>query len=173
MNVNVNVNENKNKNKNKNKNGNKKIKCALYTLLFRLTPLDAWRVSLMDRHFSQCPRCSQATPADEDVKQLPVSLKDAQTLPPLWPRLHLEPSHPKPSRHPKHPWRWTYAAITASLLLLLLLVPFNDNRENPEAGETGQVVVRSVKIGSKAAKYYVFHSKNPDKLIVWAQPQTN
>ncbi len=156
------------------------LKCTFYKLLFRLAPLDAWKVFVMDRHFSKCSRCGEESLSSEEVKELPVSLQEAEELPRLWPRLRGKLG--KTDTYSKRKWQWVYAtAAAAALLLLVFLLPFSKKNQGVngygtgpgDVEETEQVKVRSVKIGSKAARYYVFHSNNPDKLIVWAQARKN
>ena len=33
--------------------------CKLYKFLFRVLPINTWKVRLMDKHFSLCPRCEE------------------------------------------------------------------------------------------------------------------
>lgn len=119
------------------------------------------------------------TMPDREIQRMLVSHRDAEELPSLWPGVRqkleteMDPelaSAPLPAEVYRKRWRWAplTAALGAALLLLLVLFPFNREDEQPVPGDE-QVVVHSVKIGSKAARYYVFQSDNPDRLIVWAQ----
>ena len=161
-------------------------KCKLYKFLFRVLPLNAWQVRLMDKHFAICPRCREEKETDEGVKELLVSLEDSNALPAVWQRLQgkiQEEETVKPVPKPKkglsifHKWQW--AAVGVALLLMILLLPFSltFDKEPIDTSGTGemeekedeQVVVESVKIDSHAAKIYFFNSKDPNKLIVWVK----
>jgi hypothetical protein len=168
------------------------IKCTIYKLLFRVVPLDNWRVFLMERHFFDCPLCKEELLQEEEIKPLVVSLNDAGTLPQAWPSLQrkLEKGEPVPAAQTvidlqrsisKRRRRLVYAVSAAIVLLVLIFAPSGDEihilNRSESGGEpnrkTEQIVVRSVKIGSKDARYFIFHSKDPDKLIVWTEAKKN
>ncbi len=164
------------------------MRCKLYKFLFRVLPINTWKVRLMDKHFSICPRCgdkAEEAAAGEKIKALLVSLEDSKALPDVWPRLQRkiqeeETGKPVPKRKKGllvfHRWQWAAAAV---LLLIMVLLPllFSPGKRSaavPEIGTTEekeeeQVVVESVKINSRAAKIIYFNSKDPDKLIVWVK----
>lgn len=166
----------------------KRLKCNLYKFLFRVLPIHAWQVFLMDKHLSKCSHCREEVAADDRVRELLVSPEKAKTLPVIWPYVHkhMEDTGDAQTKEPgpKQEWRlailpgWQWKAAAVGLLLLLVIVffPFSFEKKQSSA-ETHQVgieaedrvVVKSVKIGSKAAKFYFFESKDPDKVIVWAE----
>ena len=147
-----------------------KIKCKVYDLLFRAIPIKAWQAFLIGKHFSRCPHCREEIEIDDQIKELVVSLEEAQNLPPLWPPVQWKlqrQEYPSRSFFPR--WRWAAAAASMILLLLIFFFPFSSLKKQLEEPEEAQIMVQSVKIGSKAAKYYIFQSEDPDKLIVWTQ----
>jgi hypothetical protein len=180
----------------------KNLKCKSYKFLFRVLPVNAWQAYIIDKHFALCPQCMAEAGADTEVDALLVSPENTRSLPPLWdgirreledvdsvdsvdsgnsqdPRQAVRQSREKKKAFPiLHRWQWAAAGV--ALLLLLLIMPFTTEKRgipDPGPGVTGveaeQVVVQSVMIGSKAAKYYVFSSDNPDKIIVWAQKKND
>jgi hypothetical protein len=170
-------------------NSKKTVICTYYKWLFRLLPVNAPRVWIMDRHFSRCPHCLGQAADDGAVRKLWISPTEAQNLPPVWLSIRDklaggEPMHAAawkktfvpPARRPR--WRLASAAAAAAALLLsILFLSLPGDKKTPgmsaraQTAADGQVAVKSVKIGGEAARYYVFHSDNPDKLIVWAQKQ--
>lgn len=167
------------------------MKCTLYKFLFRVLPVNAWKVFIMDTHFARCPYCREEVEADETTKQLLVSLQEAQTLPTVWPsvRSEIEMEKEKTGEVKARPakvltinrWQWAAAVgMVTAVLLLLIFFPFSPGEKSldssgfkqKELGTANQVVIKSVKIGSEAAKFYVFQSEDPDKLIVWAQKKS-
>lgn len=167
------------------------MKCTLYKLLFRVLPVNAWKVFIMDTHFARCPYCREEVEADEIAKQLLVSLQEAQTLPTVWPSVRSEIEMEKEkTREVKvktakvltiNRWQWAAAVgMVTAVLLLLIFFPFSPGEKSLDSSEfkqneldtANQVVIKSVKIGSEAAKFYVFQSEDPDKLIVWAQKKS-
>ena len=165
----------------------KRLKCNLYRFLFRLLPIHAWQVFLMDKHFSVCSHCRQEVAADDQVRELLISPEKAKTLPGIWPYVHkhMEDTGDSQTREPGQRrkwgpailpgWQWKAAAVGLLLLLVIVFFPFSFEKKQstPAIYQTGieaedRVVVKSVKIGSKAAKFYFFESKDPDKVIVWA-----
>jgi hypothetical protein len=170
---------------------NIKMKCTLYKLLFRVLPVNAWKVHIMDTHFAMCPYCLEEVETDETAKQLLVSLREAQTLPTVWPSVYgeIEKEKEKTGEVKVKPakvltinrWQWAAAVgMVSAVLLLLIFFPFFIGEKSPDSSESkqkeliteNQVVIKSVKIGSEAAKFYVFQSEDPDKLIVWAQKKS-
>jgi hypothetical protein len=166
----------------------KRLKCNLYKFLFRVLPIRGWQVFLMDKHLSVCSLCREEAAADDQVRELLVSPDKAKTLPGIWPYVHkhMEGTGDSQTKEPapKQKWRpailpgWQWKAAAVGLLLLLVIVffPFSFEKKQPgtETHQAGieaedRVVVKSVKIGSKAAKFYFFESKDPDKVIVWAE----
>jgi hypothetical protein len=167
------------------------LKCTLYKFLFRVLPVNAWKVFIMNTHFGRCPYCREKVEADETARQLLVSLQKAQTLPTVWPSVLSEiemekkktgEEKVKPAKEPTiNRWQWAAAVGMATIMLLLLLFfPFSTGEKpsaplefkQKESGTADQVVIKSVKIGSEAGKFYVFHSEDPDKLIIWAQKKS-
>jgi len=165
----------------------KRLKCKLYKFLFRVLPIHAWQVFIMDKHLSVCPHCREGVTADDQVRELLVSPEKAKTLPGLWPYVHthMEETGDSQSREPGQKrkwgpailpgWQWKAAAVGLLLLLVIVFFPFSFEKkqsgsESHQAGIEAEdrVVVKSVKIGSKDAKFYFFESKDPDKVIVWA-----
>jgi hypothetical protein len=166
----------------------KRLKCNLYKFLFRVLPIHAWQVFLMDKHLSVCSHCREEAAADDAVRELPVSPEEAKTLPGIWPYVHkhMEGTGDSQTKElaPKQKWRpailpgwqWKAAAVCLLLLLVFVFFPFSFEKKQPtseiyqaEIEVEDRVVVKSVKIGSKAAKFYFFESKDPDKVIVWAE----
>jgi len=166
----------------------KKLKCKLYKFLFRVLPIRGWQVFLMDKHLAICPYCREEAAADDQVRALLVSPGKAKTLPGIWPYVHkhMEDTGDSQSRElaPKHKWgpailpgwQWKAAAVGLLLLLVIVFFPFSFEKKPSKSGslqaetETeDRVVVKSVKVGSKEAKFYFFESKDPDKVIVWAE----
>ena len=165
--------------------------CKVYTFLYRVIPYPAWQVRLIHKHFSHCPHCQEEMTTDEQLKDLLVSPKEAQSLPEVWPyvnrRLEEPADSPAREREKRMPrkwqwqWRWTTAAVIGVFLVMAVVFhPFSPGKKQPapdtraaRIDSTSRVVVKSVKIGSKAAKYYFFQSKDPDKLIIWAQRSEN
>jgi hypothetical protein len=166
----------------------KRLKCNLYKFLFRVLPIHAWQVFIMDKHLSVCPHCREEAAADDAVRELLVSTEKAKTLPGIWPYVHkhMEDTGDSQTRElaPKHKWgpailpgwQWKAAAVGLLLLLVIVFFPFSfEKKQSPsEINQAGieaedRVVVKSVKIGSKEAKFYFFESKDPNKVIVWAE----
>lgn len=154
------------------------MKCKLYKFLFRVLPIPAWQAFLMEKHLCVCPHCREETAAEDQIKALPVSPGEAKTLPDLWPYVHRHIEEPPRKAKPGIAffpgWQWKTAAVGLLLLLAVVFSPFYlEKKQSPTPGIDGgtpdKVVVKSVKIGSEAAKFYFFESKDPDKLIVWAQ----
>jgi hypothetical protein len=164
------------------------LACKIYKCLFRILPFPAWQAHWLDKHFTGCPYCREEVAAGEQVKELFVSLEDVQPLPGVWPYLnrHMEDTADRNTGVPVPAaktgpgffpgWGWKTAAVGLVLLLMLVSLPFlllkktptrETHQEELKAGD--KVVVKSVKIGSEAAKFYFFQSKDPDKLIVWAE----
>lgn len=163
--------------------------CKLYKFLFRVLPINTWKVRLMDKHFSICLRCgeeAEEAAAGEKIKELLVSLEDSKALPAVWPRLQRkiqeeETGKPVPKRKTGlivfHRWQWAAAATVLLLMMVLLPLLFSPGKKPAAIPGTGtteekveeQVVVESVKINSQAAKIIYFNSKDPDKLIVWVK----
>ena len=167
------------------------MKCKLNKFLFRLLPIPAWQAYLLDKHFSRCPLCREQITTDEQLKELLVSPEKAERLPGLW--LYVNKHMEEPADHPTRKlvperlfkgkinsgifpgWQWKTAVVGLVLALAIVFLPFSLKKNS--TGEThhteingaDQVVVKSVKIGSEAAKFYFFESKDPDKLIVWTQ----
>lgn len=153
--------------------------CKLYKFLFRVVPVNAWKVRIMDNHLSICPECGEQI---GEIKELLVSLEDTKALPDLWPGLQKkipgdetgnrvpEPSHHRPVFH-----KWQWAAAAAILLLMAVLIPLTFGPgAGPDTGTDGEetdnrVVVESVKVNDRAAGIIYFNSKDPDKLIVWVK----
>jgi len=164
------------------------MKCTLYKLLFRVLPVNAWKVFIMDTHFAGCPHCREEVETDETARQAPVSLQEAQALPAVWPSVRGEIEMEKEKTREVRPgkvltinrWQWAAAVgMVTAVVLLLIFFPFSPGekplgssefKQNPDID--GQVVIKSVKIGSEAVKFYVFQSEDPDKLIVWAQKKS-
>ncbi|MGD2085430.1 MAG: hypothetical protein PVH61_04520 [Candidatus Aminicenantes bacterium] len=166
----------------------KRLKCNLYKFLFRLLPIHAWQVFLMDKHLSVCSHCREDAAADDQVRELLVSPGKAKTLPGIWPYVHKHMENTGNS-HTREPgqrrkwslailpgWQWKAAAVGLFLLLVIVFFPFSFEKKQPtskihQAGIDAEdrVVVKSVKIGSRAAKFYFFESKDPNKVIVWAE----
>ena len=171
------------------------IKCKLYKCLFYALPISTWQAFLIDRHFSGCPGCREEAAAGDRVRKMPVSLEATRNLPPLWPSVYKKIQEqdtqrqetavpvPKPGKglflFPFPKWQW--AAVGLLLVMLIFFFPFSPG-EKPviitgagqlEGNGNEQIVVESVKIGSKSAKFYIFQSKDPDKLIVWTQKNEN
>lgn len=166
----------------------KRLKCNLYKFLFRVLPIHAWQVSLMDKHLSVCSHCREDAAADDPVRELLVSPGKAKILPGIWPYVnkHMEDTGDSQTREPGQKrkwgpailpgWQWKAAAVGLVLLLFIVFFPFSfEKKQSPsenyqaEIEAEDRVVVKSVKIGSKAAKFYFFESKDPDKVIVWAE----
>ena len=166
----------------------KRLKCNLYKFLFRVLPIHAWQVFLMDKHLSVCSHCREEVAADVQVRELLVSPEKAKTLPGIWPYVHkhMEDTGASQTREPELKrkwgrailpgWQWKAAAVGLVLLLVFVFFPFSFEKKQStskihQAGIEAEdrVVVKSVKIGSKAAKFYFFESKDPDKVIVWAE----
>lgn len=166
----------------------KRLKCKLYKFLFRLLPIHAWQVFLMDKHFSVCSHCQQEVAANDQVRELLISPQKAKILPGIWPYVHKhmedrgdiqsEKSAPKQKWGLAilAAWRWKAAAVGLLLLLVIVFSPyfFEKKQSTPgisqaEIEAEDRVVVKYVKSGSKAAKFYFFESKDPDKVIVWAE----
>jgi hypothetical protein len=166
----------------------KRLKCNLYKFLFRVLPIRNWQVFIMDKHLSVCPHCREEVTADDQLRELLVSPGKAKTLPGIWPYVHkhMEDTGEAQSREPGQRrkwgrailpgWQWKAAAVGLLLLLFIVFFPFSFEKK-PSTSETHQagieaedrVVVKSVKIGNKDAKFYFFASKDPDKVIVWAE----
>ncbi|MCP5102268.1 MAG: hypothetical protein GY950_02765 [bacterium] len=150
--------------------------CKLYNFLFRVLPVNAWKVRLMDNHLAICPRCGENV---EKIEGLLVSLEDSTALPALWPGLQTkmaedERGRPVPERKLLRPvfHKWQWAAAAAVLVLIAVLIPLSFGPgAGPGNGENGnqQVIVESVKVNSRAADVVYFNSKDPDKLIVWVK----
>jgi hypothetical protein len=167
------------------------MKCTLYKSLFRVLPVNAWKVFIMDTHFAGCPHCREEVETDETARQVPVSLQEAQALPAVWPsvRGEIEKEKEKTGEVKVKPvkvlkinrWQWAAAVgMVTAVVLLLIFFPFSRGEKTLGSSEfkqksdtANQVVIKSVKIGSEAVKFYVFHSEDPDKLIVWAQKKSN
>jgi hypothetical protein len=166
----------------------RRLKCNLYKFLFRVFPIHAWQVFLMDKHLAECSHCREDAAADDRVRGLLVSPEKAKTLPGIWPYVykHMDDTGDSQTKEPvpRQKWRpailpgWKWKAAAVGLLLLLVIVfsPFSfEKKQSPsesyqaEIEAEDRVVVKSVKIGSKAAKFYFFESKDPDKVIVWAE----
>jgi hypothetical protein len=166
----------------------KRLKCNLYKFLFRLLPIHAWQVFIMDKHLSKCSHCREDAAADDRVRELLVSPEKAKTLPGIWPYVHkhMEDRGDSQTKEPMPKqkwslailpgWQWKAAAVGLLLLLVIVFFPFSFEKKqsSAEIHQAGieaedRVVVKSVKIGSKAAKFYFFESKDPDKVIVWAE----
>jgi hypothetical protein len=165
----------------------KKLKCKLYKFLFRVLPIHGWQVFIMDKHLYVCSHCREDAAADDQVRELLVSPKKAKTLPGIWPYVHRHMENREDSLikepAPKRKWslaifpgwQWKAAAVALVLLLVIVFFPFFFEKKQsiskihqPGKEAEDKVVVKSVKIGSKAAKFYFFESKDPDKVIVWA-----
>lgn len=159
--------------------------CKLYNLLFRVLPVNAWRVRLMDKHLSLCPHCGEKTGNTEGtadkgkIKEFLVSLENASALPPLWPGLmekipegekDIPVPKPKSRRLVTLKWQW---AAAAALLVIVLLIPLAFGPgAGPEAGREQmieEVVVESVKAFNHPAGMIYFNSRDPDRLIVWVK----
>jgi len=166
----------------------KKLKCKLYKFLFRLLPIHAWQVFLMDKHLSVCSHCRQEAAADDQVRELLISPEKAKTLPAIWPYVHqhMEDREDIQSKEPAPKkkwgpailpgWQWKAAAVGLVLLLAIVFSPyfFEKKQSTPgpyqaEIEAEDRVVVKSVKTGSEEAKFYFFESKDPNKVIVWAE----
>ena len=166
----------------------KRLKCKLYKFLFRVLPIHGCRVFLMDRHLSVCSYCREEVTADDQVRELLVSPDKAKTLPGVWPYVHkhMEDTGDSPTKEPvpkrkRVPailpgWQWKAAAVGLLLRMVFVFSPlsFEKKQATPGIYQSGieaeeRVVVKSVKTGSKAAKFYFFESKDPDKVIVWAE----
>jgi hypothetical protein len=166
----------------------KKLKCNIYKFLFRLLPIHAWQVFLMDKHLSICSHCRQEAAADDQVRELLISPEKAKTLPGIWSYVnqHMEDRGDSLTKEPGQKrkwgqailpgWQWKAAAVGLLLLLAIVFFPFSFEKKQSDA-KTHQVgieaedrvVVKSVKTGSEAAKFYFFESKDPNKVIVWAE----
>lgn len=166
----------------------KRLKCNLYKFLYRLLPIHAWQVFLMDKHLSVCSHCRQEAAADDQVRELLISPERAKTLPAIWPYVHqhMEDTGDIQSKEPAPKqkwnlailpgWQWKAAAVGLLLLLVIVFFPYFFEKKQSAPGlyqaETeaeDRVVVKSVKTGSEAAKFYFFESKDPNKVIVWAE----
>ena len=166
----------------------KRLKCKLYKFLFRMLPIPDWQVFFMDKHLSICSHCREEAAADDGVRELLASPEKAKTLPGIWPYVHehMEEREDSQSKEqsPKRKWglailpgwQWKAAAVGLFLVLVFVFFPFSFEKEQStseiyqaEIEAEDRVVVKSVKIGSKAAKFYFFESKDPDKVIVWAE----
>lgn len=153
--------------------------CRLYKFLFRVVPVNAWKVRIMDDHLSVCPECSEKI---GNIKGLLVSLEDSKALPALWPGLRKRMSEdetgnriPEPKSHRPVFHKWQWAAAAAVLLLMAVLIPLSFGPgAGPDRGIDGEktddrVVVESVKVNNRPAGIIYFNSKDPDKLIVWVE----
>ena len=113
----------------------KRLKCKLYKFLFRLLPIHAWQVFLMDKHLSVCSHCRQEAAADDQVRELLISPEKAKTLPAIWPYVHqhMEDREDIQSKEPapKKKWGlailpgWQWKAAAVGLVLLLVIVFFS------------------------------------------------
>lgn len=166
-----------------------RLKCNLYKCLFRVLFVPSWRVFLMDKHLNSCPFCGEEVVSDEMAEEMLVTPGKAKKLPGIWTDLHnqLEDSI-TPSANEKslkirwslvffRSWQWKGAAL-GFLLLILAILPFTSGKKQSisrislpenEVGMADKIVLKSIKIGRKDAKYYFFKSKDPDKVIVWAE----
>lgn len=166
----------------------KRLKCKLYKFLFRVLPIRTWQVFLMEKHLVVCSHCREDAAADDPVRWMLVSPEKAKTLPGIWPYVHkhMEDTGDSQTREPGQKrkwgpaifpgWQWKAAAVGLVLLLVIVFFPFSFEKKQStskihQAGIEAEdrVVVKSVKIGSKAAKFYFFESKDPNKVIVWAE----
>ena len=166
----------------------KRLKGKLYKFLYRALPIHAWQVFLMDKHLSVCTHCREEVAADDRVRELLVSPEKAKTLPGIWPYVHkhMEEREDSQTKEPAPKrkwglailpgWQWKAAAVGLILLLVFVFFPFSFEKKQStseihqaEIEAEDRVMVKSVKIGSEAAKFYFFESKDPDKVIVWAE----
>jgi hypothetical protein len=165
----------------------KKMKCKLCQLLFRIVPLPAWQDYLLDKHFSKCSHCRGEVTTDDQVREMLVSPQNTKTLPSIWPYVHKHMDEtgysltgvPGPKKRwitailPG--WQWKVAIVGIFLILVLLLFPFLHEKKSTlniihtGIGAADKVMIKSIKIDSKATKFYFFESKDPDKVIVWAE----
>jgi len=161
-----------------------KIICKLNRFLFNVIPYPKWQAHLLDKHLSQCPQCQARLLPDRQLKDFLVSPYESENLPSVLPYInkHRNYSEEYLPLNPKNEWRlplnWQWKAALIGLVIVFVIIflpfspkekPFPKNTPLTDSHLNNQVVVKSVKIDNSAVKYYFFKSKDPDKLIIWAQ----
>lgn len=164
------------KNRGKDREG---FKCAMYRALFRLLPCTPWQMFIMNRHMADCPSCRELAepspyPAESSVDSVLVSPVQASQLPSLWPelqdRLLSAPGFQTAHSRPRRFYVRRFAAAALLIAAFIILLPFFTGPGKIDDDNAGkQIMVKNVKIDSRDARFYIIHSEDPDKLIVWTQ----
>ncbi|MCK4836111.1 MAG: hypothetical protein KAT17_05720 [Candidatus Aminicenantes bacterium] len=155
------------------------MKCKIVIFLYWIFPNKKWQAYLIQKHFSSCERCQKRIDSDTHIKSLLISAEDLHPRPDLWtdmeeaiksyPKIR-KPVIPesKPIIFPK--WQWIAAALILTGLIILIPIQILKNRPDAIQKTTrNQIVLKSIKIEESTAKAYFFQSKNPNRLIIWAQ----
>lgn len=158
------------------------MKCQVYKFLYKMVPVVRWRVLLMDRHFSRCPRCIEALTAVNKINSIGITPGTVDPDVDLWPGVanrlavveRAEPPAPKRIKPRIKTWGWALAG--AAVLLLALMVPLAVQHGPGTSGEqidmTAQdkkIIINSVTVENRPAKTFYFQPENKDRLIIWVK----
>jgi len=155
-------------------------------LLYRLAPFRAWKAGLLRRHIEGCPECERLLASREEARRVLVQVRDVGNLDRMWPAVAEKIRGVRPMPAPGAAltrevaaaplgMAWRAAAAAAGLALAafatIVLVRFLGTASAPREtaeGETGQVQIHYVRIGSVPARTFIFKPHDSDVVIVWA-----
>ncbi|MCI0470858.1 MAG: hypothetical protein L0Y73_04310 [Candidatus Aminicenantes bacterium] len=161
------------------------MKCKIIRLLYNAIPLNFLRAYLIDKHFSVCEACSAELADEAKIAEFIIHPGEVAKSKDLWPGIEneilrlLRDKRLETGRIPAGVRKWRLGIIGATILLVIMLVPFfllkdgsGDARGAAGAGND-RIVIKSLRIGNQPIQGYFFHSKAADKVIVWVQKKSN
>lgn len=157
------------------------MSCKIYKLLFWLIPLKRWQAFIIQYHFYKCNACRKESGVEDNFNQIPISPRNCQNLPSIWPHLKKQILQAEEKKARKKsfifPHKWQWALTVLGLFCLILFLPylwkknknFSITHKTASIKKGPQIILKTVKMGNRPAKTYFFQSSHPDRLIVWVQ----
>jgi len=147
------------------------FKCKMIDLLFFIIPLSRWREFLIRNHYEKCPDCSRDLAESEEVRSLLVQEVEDNERSEFWTSLK---ARYKSRTHRRSPmftssWKWIYQAagfifIAVLAVWIFILVNLNGKDESMESFR-----INYIKIDNQPAQVYIYHPKDTDMVLVWAE----